>query len=456
MEARKKELRATATSKDLTCRQKMIQLANGAECMIDPMESLGYSEEEMAYMNDYIIYDMDEGNLPYRPRYILPNYYRFVEKGCTYLSIDPPDNLENLLDGLFILYHHIPSINSYPVYLGPLDRLIDPFLTENEASDYQKIKRFLNQLNKTIVNTYCHTDIGTNPTKAGMHLFKALIDLGRANFQIVYRYDSEENSDELTQLAVTTGLMYDNVSFSHILTDKNESNNYGIMGCYNVLPYGGGSYTTLRLCIDHLVKEVMSTEEFIEDLLPMVVRMIMNMMDKRIKFIVEESNFYENLFLEEEGFINKKEFTAVMEVDGFRDCINYLLKKERIKETYGSSERGDNIAMSIIDTIKSIISMHDAPYIERTRGRYLLHVQLEDNNKDSERNPKGMRILRNPILPIQGNQSFLFENCWKNGIARLSVSNPIEHNDMDMILNRMNELYREGYQSIVVVDETNE
>ena len=65
-----------------------------------------------------------------------------LKKAVKFLELPAPKNLDEALDGLLILYSHVPSITTFPVYIGRLDMLLDPFITDEEQ-DYIKIKRFL-------------------------------------------------------------------------------------------------------------------------------------------------------------------------------------------------------------------------------------------------------------------------------------------------------------------------
>ena len=56
----------------------------------------------------------DEGHAPYRPRYIMPDYEAAVKKGCEFLQLDPPKDLDEVIQFLEILYRHVPSITSSP------------------------------------------------------------------------------------------------------------------------------------------------------------------------------------------------------------------------------------------------------------------------------------------------------------------------------------------------------
>ena len=49
------------TSKSLTYQQKLYTIANIAERLFDPRDLLGYTDEEMEYINNQMICDLNEG-----------------------------------------------------------------------------------------------------------------------------------------------------------------------------------------------------------------------------------------------------------------------------------------------------------------------------------------------------------------------------------------------------------
>ena len=130
----------TVKSNTLTYQQKLMCLGNIAERLFDPRELLGYTDEEWQFLQNQMICDLNEGYAIYRPRYILPDYNVYIKKGCEFLELPAPKDLDEALDGLLILYSHVPSITTFPVYIGRLDMLLDPFITDEEQ-DYIKIKR---------------------------------------------------------------------------------------------------------------------------------------------------------------------------------------------------------------------------------------------------------------------------------------------------------------------------
>lgn len=51
------------------------------------IEVLNKSHKLKKYIKDGIICDLFEGNAPYRPRYILPDYNLFIEQGSEFLGL---------------------------------------------------------------------------------------------------------------------------------------------------------------------------------------------------------------------------------------------------------------------------------------------------------------------------------------------------------------------------------
>ncbi|VEI45200.1 glycine radical enzyme, YjjI family [Actinobacillus equuli] len=66
----------------------------------------------------------------------------------------------------------------------------------------------------------------------------------------------------------------------------------------------------------------------VNELLPKVARLALSTMDKRHKFLVEESNFFETDFLVKEGFIKRTNFTSMIAIVGLADATNHLLQKK--------------------------------------------------------------------------------------------------------------------------------
>lgn len=92
------------------------------------------------------------------------------------------------------------------MYIGRLDQLLEPFITDEEQ-DYIKIKRFLNHIDKTISDSFCHANIGPNDTKAGRLILKAVIELENITPNMTIRYDKTKTSREFAELAAKACLL---------------------------------------------------------------------------------------------------------------------------------------------------------------------------------------------------------------------------------------------------------
>jgi YjjI family glycine radical enzyme len=363
-------------SKELTPQQKLIALGNTGERIFSPVDLLGYTEEELSLLENQMVCDLNEGYALYRPRYIVPNYEVFVKNGAKFLELEPPTDLDELLDGLLILYTHVPSITSFPVFIGHLDRLMEPFITDNEEEDYKKIKRFLNHIDKTITDSFCHADIGPYETKAGVLILKAVMELGNPTPNMTIRYDKNKTSRSFAELAAKSCLLVSKPSFSNDVSYVEDVGEHALCSCYNALPFAGGAYTLSRLRLGTISRGAKNYDDFIHTLLPKVAKSTLRMMDKRITFIVEESNFFESSFLQREGFIDKDNFTAMFAIVGLADAVNVMLKEEGLDETFGQSVRGDEIGHIIMNVLKDTVDNHEGVYASRTNNRYLLHAQV--------------------------------------------------------------------------------
>ncbi len=446
----KNDIIMNATSMSLTYQQKLYNLANVAERLISPVELLGYTEEEMEYINNDMICDLNEGYVLYRPRYIVPDYSVFVKNGCKFLEIDPPKDIDELLDGLLILYSHVPSITSFPVFIGHLDTLIDPFITD-EKEDYKKIKRFLNHIDKTITDSFCHADIGPKETVAGRLILDAIIELKNPTPNMSIKYDKDITSREFARHAAKACLLVSKPSFSNNRYYFNDLGEHALCSCYNALPFAGGAYTLSRLRLGTMVKVAENTKHFVEDIVPKVSNLMLSIMDKRIKYIVEQSNFFNTSFLVKEGFIKRENFTGMFAIVGLADATNRLLELEGLKETFGSSTRGDEIAHLIMEAIQKTVNNHKGAYSERTNDIYLLHAQVgaSISEEDKVNTPAHrVRVGEEPDLIDHLKQSAPFHQYFPSGTGDLFAFDQTYLDHLDSVVDIVEGAFESGYRYI--------
>ncbi|MBZ9688822.1 YjjI family glycine radical enzyme [Clostridium estertheticum] len=356
----------------LTYEQKVLTLARAAENSIDV---LNIKPSTQLLRDEGIICDLFEGHAPYRPRYIVPNYEKFMKNGSEFLGLTPPSDIWEATNNLLILYNHVPSISSFPVYIGNIDLLLEPFVV-NEEEAFHAIKLFLTHIDRTITDSFCHANIGPKDSKAGRLILRAERELQNAIPNLTLKY-STDTSDDFAIDAINTALITAKPSFAnHEMFSKEFDGNYAIASCYNGLTIGGGSYTLSRLNLAGLAKKAKNQDEFINVTLPDAVEKMAGYMKERIRFLVEESGFFETNFLVKEGLIHKDNFTAMFGMFGLAECVNYFIDASKLENRFGHGKIANDLGYKIIEKLEDEVNKHNDHNCTISKGKYLLHAQV--------------------------------------------------------------------------------
>jgi len=359
------------TSRSLTYEQKVNALAHAAE---DTLHPFPISERTQQYMQAGIICNLNEGNAPYRPRYIMPDYAKAVKQGVKFLELAPPQDLDELLNFLQILYRHVPSITTYPVYLGDLDQLIEPFLegvSDQEAE--HKLRLFLRYLDRTITDSFCHANLGPADSRAARLILRLEREIQQTVPNLTLKYDPAITPDSLAEEAILTSLYCANPAICNDPANRPTYDRYGISSCYNILPIGGGSYTLTRIVLPRLAQQALSKEQFLNDLLPECLQCMADYMSQRIRFIVEESGFFESNFLAAEQLVERDRFVAMFGLVGLAEAANHFMPEGK---HYGHDAEADDLAERIMTIISDFAAQYECPYCEIANHHLLLHAQV--------------------------------------------------------------------------------
>lgn len=369
----------TIKSPILTHEQKVATMAGQADSLLEVLNlPKGLDELLNQPIETQCICDLFEGHAPMRPRYIIPDYNKLMKEGCKFLMLNPPEDLYEAINTLLIFYKHVPSVTNFPVYLGALDELLEPFIDSVDEKQAKKlIKLFLTNIDRTILDSFSHANLGPVATKAGRIILEAEKELENAVPNITLKYDKALTSDEFALQCIDTALHSAKPSFANHEMFKNElGEDYVIASCYNGLKLAGGSYTLCRLILGNIAKRAKNIEDFKKNELPYVCGIMAEYMDERIRFEVEESGFFENNFLAKEGFIHRERFTAMFGMVGMAECVNILMEKEGINARYGHDKAADDLAVEILEQINEFNNNHKNKYCEATDGHFLLHAQV--------------------------------------------------------------------------------
>ena len=390
------------TASNLTYGQKLIHLAQAAENCEHPIPTT--PEFDWFFERDAIC-DMHEGNAPYRPRYICCDMERFAQQGSDFLRLDAPSDLDDLLMNLQILYQNVPSVTGRPVYVGQLDRVIDPFLDGySDEEVLPRLKRFLNYIDRTVASGYCHANLGPEETRAGRLLLTAEAELQNAVPNFTLKYEEGVTPDSFARLALQTSMACANPAYAnhrmlrgtYPLAAGGPADDYTVVSCYNVLPIRGGAYCLDRVKLSQLADLATSVDHFMNELLPNATGALLEYMDARIKFLVEDSNFFQTSFLVREGLIERERFVGMFGMIGMHECVEKLLGAEHV---YGTDPEANDLADQIMTKMTEQVLAWKAPYSEAGAGRYMMHAQAGFGDQTSS--TPGVRILLTLIFVLK-------------------------------------------------------
>ncbi len=373
-------------SATLTHEQKIANMAAKSDSLMEVLDlPEGLDELMNVPAEQKCICDLSEGHAPVRPRYIVVDYDKFMKEGSKFLQLGPPKDLYEALNSLLIFYKHIPSVTNFPVYVGQLDLLLEPFIGDVEEAQARKLlKLFLTHVDRTVLDSFSHANIGPKATKAGRLLLEAEAELKNAVPNLTLKYEEGVTPDDFALMAINTALQSAKPSFANHKMFKNElTEDYVIASCYNGLPYGGGAYTLCRLILGNIAKRANGIKDFMEKELTLVLDIMARYMDARVRFEVEESGFFEHNFLAKEGFIHRERFTGMFGMVGLADCVNLLMEKEGMQGRFGKDDKANALGVDIMEKIVEFNKNHKSPYCEISGGHYLLHAQVglaEDEN----------------------------------------------------------------------------
>ena len=364
------DIYSIVTSRNLSYEQKVVALAHAAE---DTLSVIPMPEKTRKYFEQGVICNLNEGNAPYRPRYIMPDYEKAVHQGVKFLQMAPPSDLDELLTFLQVLYRHVPSITTYPVFLGDLDRLIEPFISDlSDEEVKRKLRNFFIYLDRTITDSFCHANLGPEATRAGRLILEVDRELEQAVPNLTLKYDPSVTPDEFAEKAIYTSLCVANPAICNDVLNRQTYDRYGISSCYNILPIAGGSYTLTRLVLPRLADLTDDFEEFLHRLLPDAMLCMADYMSERIHFIVEQSGFFESHFLATEGLVSRDRFVAMFGLVGLAEAANHFVPGKK----YGTDPEADAAAEQIMQVITDFVSRYECPYCEIASHRLLLHAQV--------------------------------------------------------------------------------
>ncbi|GAB2873951.1 YjjI family glycine radical enzyme [Nocardioides pacificus] len=359
----------------LTYKQRMHQLAVLAENALEPPQ---VSAECAQALDKRVICDMYEGNAPHRPRYLLPDYAKLLRDGSQFLELAPATDLDEALSTLLIAYSQVPSITGYPVWLGDVDALLEPFTDGvDDEQLHKKLRLFWISLDRMFPDAFTHANLGPDDSRVGRMVLRLERELLQVVPNLTLKVDPERTPDDYVRDGVETVFACGKPHFvNHPMMVGDLGASYGVVSCYNSLRAGGGSHTLVRLNLrEAALRHDGSRESFLDEVLPYYVDLTAELMEARVRHLVEEAGFFEHSWLATEGLVHLDRFSAMFGIYGLAEAVSIVLEHEGTEGRYGHDAVADELAFQIIDTVSSLVSERPMPYCEGFGGRALLHSQ---------------------------------------------------------------------------------
>lgn len=426
----------------LTYQQQVLALARLAE---NDDDSLILEPAFEQALKDETLCDLGEGRAPYRPRYILPDYRILMEKGSAFLGLDAPKDIWEATNALLIMYKHVPSITSFPVFLGNFTDLFEPF-DVNEEETKKALRLFLLHIDKTLTDSFVHANIGPRDARVNRIVLDLTKEMQLAIPNITLIYDPAQTSDDFAKACINCMLATSKPSFANdVMYREDGIGEYGIASCYNALKIGGGGYTLPRMRLYNVATHASDVEDFITHVLPEYTQLLLRNMDVRIRYIVEESNFFTTNFLVTEGFVKRENFTGMFGVVGLAECCNYLLGIHDPINGYGHNEEAEALGVRIMNTLEAMVKAHHGMYCEGCNNQYVLHAQVGIDSDGRENSP-GARIPigSEPELSDHICVECKFHKYFVSGIGDIFRFDDTWNNTQDALLDIIKGAFRGG------------
>jgi YjjI family glycine radical enzyme len=285
-----------------------------------------------------------------------------------------------------------------------------------------------------LTDSFVHANIGPKATKAGRLILKAERELKNAVPNLTLKY-SKDTPREFALEAISTGLEVSKPYFAnHEMFVKDFGSQYGTASCYNGLPIGGGSHTLVRLNLKKLAEEAGNLEAFLKIYIPRAVQFMNILIDERIRFLIEESGFFESSFLVKEGLVQQDRFTSMFGMFGLAQCVNLLLDAKNQGERYGHSKKAEQLGYDIVRAIEREVNQHENPYCVATGKRFLLHAQSGISADVNETAGCRIPIGEEPELIAHILHAANFHPLFPSGISDIFTFETTARNNPEFVL----------------------
>ena len=389
LEGFKEQVRSVVADPMLLEEQKRIAMMDAA------YKTLSYpqvSKAALEALGKGIICLLGEGPAPYHPRYVAPDYQKVLDEGSEFFNLKPATNLYEAVTSLLTVYNYSPTAGD-PPYIGNLDLLLEPFVRELTVEVARPVlKSFWTLIDRLHPDAFVHAAIGPEATRTGEMLLDIDYEFGTIT-NLTLRYDPEITPRDFALKAIRNTLQLSKPYFlNHPLHLKDWGPEYIVASCYNIMWLRGGIFTLVRMNLAEAVRYFSGNlEELLDIEIPRLAALQIEVINSRIRHIVEEVGWFENNIFVKEGLLDPEQFSAYAALVGLNEMVNEMMARNGKPEAkYGHDAEANALAVQIISRLKHELGSHPAAYCRGTGDRVIFHAQV-GISQDGDTTP-GCRI----------------------------------------------------------------
>lgn len=396
---------------------------------------------------------MGEAGRPFHFRYIAPDFGRLLTAGSEFLELAPAKDLFDAVEILLTAYRYVPDHALLPVALGRLDRLLEPYIDSvAEPTARRLVTSFWRLVDRLHPSGFVNANLGPEETRAGT----LLLDVDRTVRTIAnttFLYDPDATSRALALDAVQTALELSKpYFFNHRLMERDWGPGYTVASCLNSMLVGGGVYTLVRANLGRLAETFSgTTQEFVDAAIPEIAELQVEVINSRVRYLVEDLGFFESSFLVREGLLDRDRFTAYAGVVGLAECVETLLAREgRAGLRYGPDAEANALAQEISARLGTELDRHPALYCGASGGRAAYHAQVGIQS-DTGTTP-GVRIpvLQEPDLYEHLGVEAPQHDALTGGVSTILVFEPTARENPEGVLDIVDGALRAGVRGLSI------
>jgi YjjI family glycine radical enzyme len=171
---------------------------------------------------------------------------------------------------------------------------------------------------------------------------------------------------------------------NHPMMVGDHGDGYAAVSCYNSLKIGGGAHTLVRLNLKEVaLRHEGTSESFLATTLPRYVELAAELIDARIRSLVDDQRFFDSHWLAAEGLVDIDRFSAMFGVFGLAESVEILMLQDAEEygaadlalARYGHDASADALAVAIVERVAELVADRPLPYCEGGAGRAYLHSQ---------------------------------------------------------------------------------